>query len=70
MTSQVRPRELFTCPKCGIIYRAICEQQSSEQNGRFDCIDCRTEVHSWSGTHDYTGWKAVVMKPITPREKL
>jgi transcription elongation factor Elf1 len=69
MISSVRLRKLFTCAKCGIIYRAICEQRSSEQSGRFDCIDCHIEVHSWSGTQDYTGWKAVVMKPLAPGEK-
>jgi hypothetical protein len=70
MTSGVRPRELFVCPKCGIGYRAISEQQSSEQSGRFDCIDCQTEVYSWSGMYDYTDWKAVIMKPVRPGEKM
>jgi hypothetical protein len=69
MTSGVRPRTLFVCPKCGIGYRAICEQQHSEQSGRFDCIDCRVEVHSWSGMYDYTDWKAVMMKPMSPGEE-
>ena len=70
MTSGVRHRELFVCPNCGIGYRAICEKQPSEQSGRFDCVDCQTEVYSWSGTYDYTGWKAVIMKPVSPGEKL
>jgi hypothetical protein len=70
MTSGIRPRALFVCPKCGIGYRAICEQHPSEQSGRLDCIDCRFEVHSCSGIYDYTDWKAVIMKPMSPGEKI
>jgi hypothetical protein len=47
-------------PKCGLGYRAIFPVRRA---GRFECIDCRTEVHSWSGVYDYIGWKAIVMQP-------
>jgi hypothetical protein len=24
--------------------------------GRFECIECFAEVHSWTGLYDYIGW--------------
>ena len=65
MTSGTQTSEVFLCPKCGLGYRVIRVQFPEMRPGRFECIDCRTEVHSWSGVYDYIGWKAIVMKPAT-----
>jgi len=59
MTSRAPITVLFVCPKCGRGYCAIQEQFPYERPGRFDCIDCNTEVHSWTGVYDFIGWKAM-----------
>ena len=49
--------ERFTCPKCGLGYQAIKEWFPDDvSGGRFECIECFAEVHSWSGLYDYIGW--------------
>jgi hypothetical protein len=49
--------ERFTCPNCGLAYLAIREWFCPDTSGgRFECIDCFAEVHSWSGPNDYIGW--------------
>jgi hypothetical protein len=65
MTRGTQTSKLFWCPNCGLAYRAIRAQFPERRAGRFECIDCRTEVHSWSGAYDYIRWKAIVMKPAT-----
>jgi len=25
--------------------------------GKFDCVECQTEVHAWSGVRDYFKWE-------------
>jgi hypothetical protein len=49
---------IFACPECRQTYRATQERCLKERPGRFDCIDCNAEVHSWRGTFDYAGWQA------------
>src|SRR4030081_1348846 len=47
----------FTCPKCGLGYQAIKEWFPDDvSGGRFECIECFAEVHSWTGLYDYIGW--------------
>jgi hypothetical protein len=48
--------ERFTCPKCGMEYLAVREWFSDGQGGRFDCVECFAEVHSWTSPNDYLGW--------------
>ena len=55
--------EIFVCPKCGLGYRAIRAQFPDKRAGRFECIDCRNSVHSWSGVYDYIVWTAVAGAP-------
>jgi hypothetical protein len=57
MTSVNRTIEQFTCAKCGLGYRCTKEPFPYVRAGRFDCINCNTEVHAWSGNYDFTGWK-------------
>jgi predicted RNA-binding Zn-ribbon protein involved in translation (DUF1610 family) len=56
----------FTCPKCGLGYKATQEQFPEKRAGHFDCIDCRSEVHSWSGIYDFTGWQPITMRSPRP----
>ena|SRR6267142_5924991 len=63
-------REIFSCPKCGLGYGAIRAQFPDKRAGRFECIDCFAEVHSWSGVYDCIGWKAIVMEPAVMGKKL
>jgi|SRR5882672_3112216 len=63
MTCGPETSEIFFCPKCGLGYRAIRAQFPHRRAGRFECIDCRTSVLSWSGVYDYIGWKAVAGAP-------
>jgi transcription elongation factor Elf1 len=50
--------EHFTCPNCGMEYAATKEQHSDKRTGSFKCKVCQTEVHAWSGFHDFFDWKA------------
>ncbi len=53
--------ERFTCPKCGLGYQAIKEWFPDDvSGGRFECIECFAEVHSWTGLYDYIGLHLVV----------
>src|SRR5258708_3488818 len=48
--------ERLSCPKCGLRYLATREWSPETVGGRFECIRCFAEVHSWSGDQDYSGW--------------
>jgi hypothetical protein len=58
MTSVSQITVHFSCPKCGVIYRAV-QTRSRVSSGRFDCLDCFAEVYAWSGSYDYAAWKPV-----------
>jgi len=62
MTKSIWTIEQFTCPGCGLDYTATCEEQRDKRSGSFNCSICETEVHSWSGHHEYFDWKAVRTK--------
>ena len=51
--------ERFKCRECGAWYAATWEQSLSRQPapGTFNCKDCGTVVHSWSGIDRYTDWR-------------
>ena len=51
--------EQFTCPECGMNYTATREQHPDKHSGSFRCVFCDTEVHAWSGPHDFFDWKTV-----------
>ena len=59
MASRRPATVIFQCPACKQAYRALQERFPYERPGRFDCIECNSEVHAWTGFFDYTGWKAV-----------
>ncbi|WP_312014766.1 MULTISPECIES: hypothetical protein [unclassified Bradyrhizobium] len=40
-------------------YSATREQHQHKHSGKFECMVCQTEIHAWSGTHDYFGWKPI-----------
>jgi hypothetical protein len=65
MTSGTQTTVIFSCPKCGLLYQATQEQCPDKHFGTFNCGDCKTSVHSWSGVYDFFDWKAIVMKPMT-----
>ena len=48
--------------KCGLGYKATQEHVPGNNAGRFECITCFAEVHSWSGVYDYAEWKAIKMR--------
>jgi hypothetical protein len=52
-----RTIESFKCPRCGLGYRGVKEPFPFLRAGRFDCVGCTTEVHSWYGNFDYISWK-------------
>jgi hypothetical protein len=53
----------FACPKCDAMYKTTREL-IGKQIGSFACFDCHSEVHAWSGSYDFTNWKAVAVKPM------
>jgi hypothetical protein len=55
MTRRTKTIVIFSCPKCGIAFRATQEQFPYERPVRFDCVDCNAGVHSWTGLYDFTG---------------
>jgi len=61
---------LFSCPRCGLIYRAAQRLRDRGENGpgkRFDCPACKAEVHYWSGAYDYAVWTPLDAEPLTGR---
>jgi hypothetical protein len=70
MTSGTQITVHFTCPKCGLGYKATQEHVPGNNAGRFECINCFAEVHSWSGVYDYAAWKAIKMRPRVIRRKI
>ena len=66
MTSGTQTTVIFSCPKCGLGYRATQEQHSDKQTGSFKCGVCKAEVHAWSGAYDFFGWKPITMNPPRP----
>ena len=62
MTKSIWTIEQFACPGCGIDYSATREEHRDRRSGSFSCSICETEVHAWSGTHEYFNWEAVRTK--------
>jgi hypothetical protein len=58
MANSIWTIEQFSCPTCGIDYTATCEEQPQRRSGSFNCGVCFTEVHAWSGYHDFYDWRA------------
>jgi hypothetical protein len=70
MTKATRTKVLFSCPKCGLSYQTVQEQFPETKAGRFECIDCFTEIHAWSGVYDYAVWKRIKVRPTARARKL
>ena len=53
--------ERFKCRECGAWYVATWEHSLRRQPapGTFNCKDCGTVVHSWSGIDRYSDWRLV-----------
>jgi predicted RNA-binding Zn-ribbon protein involved in translation (DUF1610 family) len=58
MTKSIWTIEQFACPGCGIDYSATREEHRDKRSGSYNCSICETEVHRWSGTHEYFNWQA------------
>jgi hypothetical protein len=57
---------VFACLKCGQAYRAIQQGIPHERPGRFDCIKCNAEVHTWRGFFDFAEWETITLGPSDP----
>jgi hypothetical protein len=55
--------EFFSCPNCALPYSATKEQHSGKHSGSFACEVCGSEVHAWSGNHDFFDWKVGQSEP-------
>jgi predicted RNA-binding Zn-ribbon protein involved in translation (DUF1610 family) len=66
MTSGTQTTVIFSCPKCGLVYRTTQERHPDKQSGSFICGVCNAEVHTWSGAYDFFGWKGVTAKSPLP----
>jgi predicted RNA-binding Zn-ribbon protein involved in translation (DUF1610 family) len=62
MTKSIWTIEQFACPGCGIDYSATREEHRDKRSGSYNCSICETEVHRWSGTHEYFNWQAAQTK--------
>jgi hypothetical protein len=62
MTKSIWTIEQFACPGCGVDYSATREEHRDKRSGSYNCSVCETEVHRWSGTHEYFNWEAVQMR--------
>lgn len=70
MANSIWTLEQFTCPSCGMNYRATREELPNKRSGSFICIVCDAEVHAWSGHHDFFDWTAVkIMAPVFGRKR-
>jgi hypothetical protein len=51
-------------------YTATKERHHEKLSGSFKCQICATEVHAWSGDHDFFDWKIdKVEAPVFGRRK-
>jgi len=57
MAGSLFTTEFFNCPTCALPYAATKEQHKTKHSGSFNCEVCDTQVHAWSGNHDFFGWK-------------
>ena len=64
MARSIWTTEYFDCPKCRMPYAATKEGHAERRSGSFNCQICGTEVHAWSGLHDFFDWK--IMKTDSP----
>jgi transcription elongation factor Elf1 len=62
MTKSIWTIEQFACPGCGVDYSATREEHRDKRSGSYNCGICETEVHRWSGTHEYFNWQAARTK--------
>ena len=47
----------FKCQECHTWYEAKWEQFPEPASGTFNCPECGTLVHSWSGRDRFSDWK-------------
>jgi hypothetical protein len=52
-------KDTFDCPQCRIMYRAAYKIFTTIQQGKFDCVECKAEVHAWHGVRDYFQWERI-----------
>ena len=62
MANTLWTSEEFTCINCGMTYNATREEHYDRRSGSFKCRVCDTEVHAWSGNHDFFNWETVRTK--------
>jgi hypothetical protein len=62
MANSIWTTEAFSCASCGMNYAATKEEKEDKRSGRFDCRVCGTEVHAWSGSHEFFNWQGIRSK--------
>ena len=62
MANSIWTTEQFTCPSCGVNYTATREEQREKRTSSYNCSVCETEVHRWSGHHEYFNWEGARTK--------
>jgi hypothetical protein len=70
MANSIWTTEEFTCPSCGMNYSATREEHQDRRSGSFNCRVCDTEVHAWSGYHEFFNWEGIRSKmPVFGKKK-
>ena len=41
------------------MYRGAYKIFTTIQQGKFDCVECKAEVHAWHGVRDYFHWERI-----------
>jgi len=62
MANSIWTTEQFTCASCGMNYNATREEHQDRRSGTFRCWVCDSDVHTWSGNHDFFNWAAIKMR--------
>jgi DNA-directed RNA polymerase subunit RPC12/RpoP len=47
---------IFACHDCGTAFET--QQEHTEGEGSFACMNCGSTVHDWNGLYHYTDWVA------------
>jgi predicted RNA-binding Zn-ribbon protein involved in translation (DUF1610 family) len=54
---------VFTCWRCGAVYRAAQHRRTDRYYGVFNCIACHTQVYAWNGAYDFLDWQVGFSAP-------
>jgi hypothetical protein len=61
---------VFTCWRCGAVYRAAQHRRTDRYYGVFNCIACHTQVYAWNGPMIFwTGRWDFQLRVVPPRQR-